>query len=411
MLLHEKICSLIEDRENVNLTSVANQIGVTVQYMSNFKSKGTIGFCQLLKLSRLITIEGKSSIQTMSEWCLELDSAEAIKHSFEYAALTRNVTLLKQLIEKHSKERGTILEYVKVYSVLYRYITDEIAGTEIIYELKKIGRTKDRVLEILIKILKCYEYYHRKKFDLMLETVKVIESKVRKIDGERKLFIKECYTYRIAELFAPIYLKRNNTKLTRNYAQILINTYASHKTVSDALYILGMTYLFENKVKCLELLQRSYELSKKVNDKTIQEESRYNLDLVKLYLGIELPEDSDYRLVFYQKNPHAKLSVEYIQDIIKERKVEGGVKEFFHYFLVVASNSHRELHILFEEFLSQTNYLFSSIVAEELYKKGDYVSLARSMVNLVSGNYKGDVEFEKNSITNLCMCNDRGIIW
>ncbi|WNN20037.1 transcriptional regulator [Bacillus phage FI_KG-Lek] len=41
----------------------------------------------------------------------------------------------------------------------------------------------------------------------MLETAETIDSLVREIEGERKSFIKECYNYRIAELFAPIFYK------------------------------------------------------------------------------------------------------------------------------------------------------------------------------------------------------------
>ncbi|HDR4949131.1 TPA: hypothetical protein QCR51_005825, partial [Bacillus cereus] len=51
MNFHEKIFNLIEDRENLTLTIVAEKIGVPLQYMSKFKNQGTIGFCQLVKLS------------------------------------------------------------------------------------------------------------------------------------------------------------------------------------------------------------------------------------------------------------------------------------------------------------------------------------------------------------------------
>ena len=47
----------------------------------------------------------------MADWCLQLDTAEAIKQSFEYAALTRNVELLKQLILKYKEDTGTVREY------------------------------------------------------------------------------------------------------------------------------------------------------------------------------------------------------------------------------------------------------------------------------------------------------------
>ena len=38
------------------------------------------------------------------------------------------------------------------------------------------------------------------------------------------------------------------------------------KTVSDATYLMGMSYLLEDKQKCLSLL-KSYELSKAIGEK------------------------------------------------------------------------------------------------------------------------------------------------
>ena len=98
--------------------------------MSKFKKQGTIGFPQLLKLSCVLRVEGKTASETMSDWCLELDTTESIKQSFEYACLTRNTLLLEQLIYKHRKETGTIREYVAVYTVLYEYINDTIKGSK-----------------------------------------------------------------------------------------------------------------------------------------------------------------------------------------------------------------------------------------------------------------------------------------
>ena len=43
---------------------------------------------------------------------------------------------------------------------------------------------------------------------------------------------------------------------------------------------------------------------KTINDIELQTESRYNLDLAKVYFGVKLEEDSDLGLIEFQKNPH-----------------------------------------------------------------------------------------------------------
>ena len=53
--------------------------------MSKFKNQGTISFCHLVKLSYVLNDSKKSSAETMADWCLQLDTTEAIKQSFEYA--------------------------------------------------------------------------------------------------------------------------------------------------------------------------------------------------------------------------------------------------------------------------------------------------------------------------------------
>ncbi|MGM2821480.1 AimR family lysis-lysogeny pheromone receptor, partial [Bacillus cereus group sp. Bce001] len=85
----------------------------------------------------------------------------------------------------------------------------------------------------------------------------------------RKLFIKECYLHRLAEILAPVYLHRNELDLARHYASLIINANICAKTVSDASYYVGMTYLVEDKDKCLEYLQRSHEIAKSVNVKKL----------------------------------------------------------------------------------------------------------------------------------------------
>ncbi|WP_035430922.1 AimR family lysis-lysogeny pheromone receptor [Bacillus sp. UNC322MFChir4.1] len=401
MQFHTKICDLIEDREDLNLTIVANKIGVSKQYMSKFKHKGTIGFYQLLKLSYILCDEGKTATETMVEWCLELDTAEAVKHSFEYACLTRNIPLLKQLLEKHKQETGTILEYVKVYTVLYKYIVNELPGNQIINELKPIGHPKDKILEILMEIMKCYGYYHLKKFNLMLETIEQVERQVKDIDGDRKLFIKECYLYRIAEVFAPVFLQRNNTYLARKYAESLINTNACLKTVSDAFYIIGMSYLCKDKEKSLEFLKKSYNIAKTINDDELIKEARFNLDVAKIYLGIELEDDSDPRLALYQKDPKSELSINSLQDIIDKE----GEKDFLYFFIAASSKSPTALYEQFQTFFYQSNFLFSSIVARELCNRGDSSLLTQSMVDFGNVKYKGVVGIEEDNISNLYIFN------
>lgn len=397
---HKKIIGIIEDREDLSLSYVAEQIGVSRQYMSKFKNKGAIGFCQLVKLSHILSEKDKTFKETMAEWCLELDTTEAIKQSFEYACVTRNINLLGKLLTKHKDETGTIREYVSVYGILYQYIIGEVHGTEIVNQLKKVGQPKDKVLNILMDIMKCYNYFHLKKYNLMLELIQEIEAQVEAVDSDRKSYIKECYIYRVAEIFAPVYLHYNHLDLARKFANVIIDANISEKTISDALYILGMSYLGEDKEKSLKYFEDSYTLFKKVGDKTYEKEVRYNLDFAKIYLGEPLAKDSDPHLIQFQSSPDTQML-----KLLQESLYDGEEEDFLVYYKGIVSNSPNEIYECFQKFLLQSNYFFTSLVAKEIYKRGDQSGLIKSMMNFKGNIGKGVFCSEKDSFYNLNCIN------
>ncbi|MBJ8031564.1 AimR family lysis-lysogeny pheromone receptor [Bacillus cereus group sp. N21] len=400
MRFHKEICDIIEDREDLNLTIVAEKIGVSKQYISKFKNKGTIGFCQLVKLSHVLSDENKTSKETMDEWCLKLDTVESIKQSFEYACVTRNVELLNKLILKHENETGTVHEYVSVYRILYQYIIGEVHGTEIINQLKKVGQPKDKILNILMDIMKCYNYFHLKKYNLMLELIQEIEEQVEAVDGDRKSYIKECYIYRVAEIFAPVYLHYNHVELARKFANVIIEANISAKTISDALYILGMSYLRVEKYKSLQYFEDSYEIFKIVKDEEYEKEVRYNLDLAKIYFEETLEFDSDPILIQFQ-NKRDEQSLNLLQSSL----YDGTEEDFLVYYKGVVNESPTGIYECFQKFLLQSNYFFTSLVAKEIYKRGDRSELIKSMVDFKGDIGKGVFCSEKDNFYNLSCIN------
>ena len=89
-----------------------------------------------------------------------------------------------------------------------------------------------------------------------------IENSILAVSESRKLFIRNCYIHRIAELFCTVCLQLNDLEATRHYAYIIINANICNKTVADAYYRLGMSYLIEDKGLCLQYLEQSHEVSK-----------------------------------------------------------------------------------------------------------------------------------------------------
>lgn len=354
--LNIEICGKIEDSDVLSFPSVAKALGVSKQYISKFKNKGIIGFCKLHKLSHIITSSEQDQIKTMSDWCLRMDTVELIKQSFEYAAITRNINLLNKLLEKHKKEKGSVGEYVRFYRLLYNYMIDEISGLDLIDYLDEIGQPADKALRILMCIMKCYNYYFQKKFTLMLEVAQEAERLIENLGDKRKGYIRDCYSLRLAEILAPVYLRLNNLELARVYAGVIISSNICAKTVSDATYIIGMTYLKEDGKKALDYLRESYEISKKIGSEKLEVEAEYNLEMARLYLKNDF--SSREEGIGYLKK---------IKEVFYQKENE----DFLVYFEAIYSDSISTMQECLQKFFAQSNYYFSSLLAKELYNRGE----------------------------------------
>jgi len=401
----KEICNAIEDRDDLTFIKVAQYINASKQCMSKLKNKSEIGFRYLLRLSYLLFPDNQK--EKMEDWCMRVDTVESIKQSFEYAAITRSIGLLNNLIIKYANEKGTIGEYVAIYSIIHRYMINVISGFDLIAHVKKFKSFKDEALNILVEIIKCYNYYFESKFTKMIDTAREAEKRLLSINDKRELFIKECFLHRIAEVLGPAYLHLNNLKLARHYAFTIINADICPKTVSDASYIVGMSYLLEDKGKCLAYLQKSYDIAKTTGDSHIENEARLNLDFAKLYLNVELAEDSDITLINFQENRASEINLNLVKEVMSKK----GDDELVILFETVASKSLVKMYETFQTFLSQTNLFFASLVAKEIQKNGDTSGMVETMIKFTL-KLEESVYFEKDyisSFNNFGNCRSGGI--
>lgn len=379
----KEVCDSIQDND-LTFAYVAKEIGTSKQNISNFKKGGKIGFRNLLRLAFLLYNDPNKK---MSEWCLRLNSSESIKQSFEYAAITRNIKLLKDLISKFKNEDGVIGEYVKVYTIIYKYMNNKIKGNLVAQEIEKL-HPQDYALQILSVIFKCLHCYFSKQFILVPEYAQQAEKMLTSLN-DRELFMKECFLHRIAEILSPIYLYLNNLELARYYANTIIFANICAKTVSDAYYIVGMSYLLEDRDKCLENLKTSYDYMAKVGDEDLAREAKYNLDFAKLFYGLDLDEHSNEVLLAVKND---KL------EIIEEELYQGSDDEFIIYFNALSKNSVDELYDCHEHFINEYNLFFASAIAQALIKAGENERAIRHLQKFKI-TPKGEVHFEKDFIS------------
>lgn len=386
--LFKEICNNIEDHNYLTYNKVADIIGCTKQEMSHFHTNGQLSFRKYLRLSFVLYPHNQEEV--MENWCLRFNTTESIKQSFEYASITRNKPLLKQIIDKYQDDKS-LSKHVAIYTILYDFYINKIGAKDLIDRLNKIGQLKGEIA-ILSEIIKCYNYYYNEKYHLMLETAQQALASINKL-SDRQLFIKECYLHRLAEVLGHVSRHLNDIKSARFYATLIINANICPKTVSSASYILGMTYLAEDKEKAIKYLQSRYEITKSMGEQDLIDNARRDLDFAKLYLEVPLDADSDPILLRLQNNKGSEFELK----LIKEAIFQQGDDEFLVLLNAIAKNSLEKMHECRRTFFRQSNYFFASLAAREAKKLGETSGMIDEMIDLKIET-KGDVEFEENFI-------------
>lgn len=400
--VRREVFDTIEDND-LDPKLVAKSLGLEPRTLDYFKSgERNLGFRYLIKLSYVVN--PKAQHEKLAEWCLRFDTTELIKNSFEYAAITRNVKLLKKLLDIHKDSTGTIKECILIYGFIYKGMSNELNFSEILQKISELKSIKDSALKILVEINRCIGLFHRRRFVTLPDDIYDLENKVKKMSDKRELFLKECFLYRLSEIACHSHLHLNNLEHARHYARILIYANINHKVKSEALYVLGMSYLNEESSSCLKYLEESLSVMKLTKIDFLVEFSLYNLNCAKLYMGIELPSDADPSLMAFEKFKKGQLAKEEAVELVKESEDP----DLISLFDGISGDSIDTLYDKFHEFAADANYYFAAIVVKELMNRGENSAFIRSLTKLKLNVFKkGDVLFEETFIN--CF-NNRDII-
>jgi hypothetical protein len=394
--IRREICDFIDDSDVFTDQKVEVLSGVKKQQLNNFRKTGSgLGFRKLLSIAYVLFKEKADTYIT--SWCLILDSSEHVRQAFEYACITRNRSLLKELINKYEGENGLIGECVKVYTVIYNYMIDKISGTDLKLQAENLRTINDKSLKLLVKILKLYYYYHSRQYLLLLESVEELKDEIFKLTGERALFIRECYILRLCEILAPANFHTNNLDSTRFYSNILINSKICAKTISEGYYYLGMTYLMEDNEKCTGYLKSGYEILSEI-DSDIKTMALYNLNFALAYYGNDLYEErtcaSSLKALKYARIGEVDKALYFIEDAIKTE----GNSSFKQFYKALALKSKVQLGEVAADFYKEKNLFFYRVVANEIKGLGEDTTFIDSLTKLSLG--KGDISnYEKISFS------------
>ncbi|MEC1940348.1 AimR family lysis-lysogeny pheromone receptor [Bacillus velezensis] len=361
---------------DLNVRQLAESTGIKSSCLYDFEDDGKIGFRKILRLSQYF-FKGNYH-EKMRDWCLKLPTTEATKQAFEYAAVKRDVGLLGKLIEI-SQEDEALVPYVRAYTVLHDYMTYKTNFNQLSSQMSKVKAYGNKELNILKRIYKCVSFYYHKDFYGITREAEEVVKDLKKMNTERSLFYKECYLYRLSEVLAPAYLSLNEIELCSYHANVLIKGQVNLKHQSDGYYYLGMINLEKDKEKSLEYFQKSLEVMKLVGEPVLVKETQYNLELAKIYFkhreGRGIPDLS----------------------LFEKELILGGDADFLVYFKYVQCLSKDRLHQGYIHFHTGMNYLFASLIADDLMMIGEDRGHASVLKNLKIKS-RGEIFYEKDFI-------------
>jgi hypothetical protein len=394
--IRREICDFIDDSDYWTDQKVATLAEISKQQFSKFRKNGSgLGFRKFLRVAYIL-FKGEAS-NYISKWCEHFDSTENIRQAFEYAYITRNKELLQLLLGKYKEEKGVIGECIKVYSFILKYLDKKVIWKDAKPQIKELKTINDKTLFILIELIQLYYYYHTNQFHLLLEVAEELHQDILALSDGREMFIKECYILRICEVLVPANFHVNNIASTRFYANILINSKICPKTISDGYYYLGMTYLIEDKGKCIEYLRLSYEVLSD-HDSFIKNQALYNLNFVLAYYGEDLIDEktcsSSLKALKEARLGNASIAIAYTEQAIRKE----GNSNFKKFYYALALKSKVELSEVAANFFRDKNLFFYRVVAHEIINLDEETVFIDTLTKLSLG--KGDdLSHEKNSFS------------
>lgn len=386
--INKEIFDYIDDNDNLNDYKFSTLLGCHKQQVSKYRTGENINFRNLIKAAYIM--KGERYLDLLEKWIFKLETVESIKHAFEFSTITRNVALLKDLLDLHKDSDGTIGECVQVYSILYNYQQDIINGKQLTLEVSKLKNISNKSLQILLEIIKMYGLYYEGKYLRMLDYAYTIQEKIKKLSDKRDLFIKECFVIRISEILTPAYFHLNKLKETRYYANFLISTEICAKISSDGYYYLGMSYLTEDAELSIKYLRTSYDLLKN-HQKALVSQALSNLNFGLSILGLPLYKEEEEEDVYIKMFNKIKRGI--VLEGGEYKKLQSdNLSTYKKFYRACLKNNVEELCLVASEFFKSKNFFFSSLVAHEIKKINSNVLLVDSFLNFTFDEEEREIE-------------------
>lgn len=185
--------------------------------------------------------------------------------AIEHASFHGLADKLHELIQQYMESKNAMLqEWAGVYQLYYRRTTSKISADKLVKAVQYQG-PDDTELFIAYRILHAYGCYDQSEYGVLDNVIEVLVEKIEEVKDSQ---LEPYYRYRLSQLQANVYLRKNEVDLARQQLIFIIDNCPNHSYVASAYHTLGLSYLHEDYEKGMSALNKSLHLYRKLNIKT-----------------------------------------------------------------------------------------------------------------------------------------------
>jgi tetratricopeptide (TPR) repeat protein len=188
------------------------------------------------------------------------DAVIAMEHASFYGLHDR----LQELTQQNIDSKCPLLqEWSRIYQLFYRRNALKITAEKLIKAIQ-YQSSDDSEMFIAYRLLHAYGSYDLRDFGVLNNVIKALENEINKI---RDSNLEPFYRFRLSQLLANIYLKKNEVDQARQQANFIINHCPNHSYVASAYQTLGLSYLYEDYGKGISAIEQSLQIYLNLNFK------------------------------------------------------------------------------------------------------------------------------------------------
>ncbi|MGE7216607.1 AimR family lysis-lysogeny pheromone receptor [Priestia koreensis] len=348
---------------------IAESIGTTSSTITKFLD-GTqeVSIDTVLQFIRYVMPQNEKRM--MIYFCLEAEKPANLSAAMEYCSTNRLMKTLDKLIDKAKESSNIELKQLAAfYETLFRW-QHGIYNLDIQEELIALRKLKtdSEECKIFSKLLEVCMYYYKTQYTVVKDLATDL---INDLDQLKSTYLQKSYKARLNEIMSYIFLKLNNLKLAREYAQKVIKAKIGTAFNAFAYFVIGSSYMFSDYDKALHYLEKSHKLYSKYSPHNA-EDILNKIEFTNAYWNVHNINYTNELILHYykKKNNHHDIP-----------QLEVPTNDSFQLFLIGSINADRTLLIKsFTNFIHKNDIFNATLVKEELSQLDENSYLLEQML-------------------------------